>query len=692
MPTTHQALTVGDVRIPLRIHDGSLLSLGAVEVGGLPLRGDANRFLPWFDSYDGHVFRSFRFVGARTLRDRTTITTRAISDPDSPFMERRDSSGDQVLRQTGWDAQPVEADLQIHLEPARATLDGHAFTGFKYWFEYRAEAPAPAIHRLLDRQTWELGGSLDAANDIHVAFRNLFDLPRKKLTRETGFSTVGLDNWAGALPGNLWGRWSLLQPFDMQYGDHGSLIAWFDRVSNIRSVLESTPGEDSLRVVDFHFFEQSRSVTTNPKTVLFCPDKLDHTDALNLWTRVFDQEHDKALRQFNIRKDDPPEIMFGHNVWQDFHFDKTYEQVVDEVADFGADLAFIDSVFENGETFRREIETRIPKADRESTVLGKFQHGHMCLTIDFEVSKPAGGEERLKALCDRAAAKGVRVMSWMSTHYWPRTKLANERKTLGHGSGGIYAVKESGFHPDTGYAGDCWPANMNAPIGDRLRAQILGMCRRTGLSGFLWDSFSNIGWWQIDFSAGNMKPQLDRTMELYAALVNEGLYIQTEAMVFFNPRTSCGLFGGNVYAGDLIGYSYNTTVGLEYPDENGKHADHADLALRGKKPIDELFQCFANRRAPCVGFHRVPKNERDPAAVEAIKTLFRAYRATRGLMKRRTVLKDGAGVRWDNETNTSVIYAFRDIDQPISGRYTRADSGEPHNGSLRKNHVYMVTP
>ncbi|MCX5658686.1 MAG: hypothetical protein NTW19_03060 [Planctomycetota bacterium] len=682
-------LRVGDATLRFEVADDLLRSLGPVDVAGTALRNPSNRFLPWFDSYAGDIFRDFRFREVERRGDATIIHTTAISDPDFLFQERRDSSGDLCLRDQTWDADPATGDFRICLEPASAAIEGHAFTGFRYWFEYDATGPKPVpIHRLADRQTWEVGGSLATELGLHIVCRNLFDLPLKKLTREGGYSTVGLQHHIGLMPGNLWARWSLLPAFDMQYGRYGALVAWFDRVSLIRSAIESKPGEDWLRVIDLHGFEQSTSVRTNPKTILFTPDKLDDVDAMNLWTRVYDQEHAKACKQFGVRTQAPPSVTFGENVWQNFRFESTYENVVNTAAEFAADYAFIDPVWEHGEALRKTVHDLVGKEKFKGTALEKYAFANMCCTFDFEVAETHGGEAELKKLVDRAAAKGVKVISWMAIHYHPHTKLA-EAPALKHGKSGIFAAKESGHHPDTGYAGHCWTANLNGPIAKKIRDQVLGVCERTGLAGFLWDSFSNLGWWQVDYSDGSMRPQFDHMAALFADLVNAGLYIQPEAVVSFSNASCCGLHGGNVYAGELMGYSYNTVISLHYTDPvDNVGGDQLSRVLTGERPIELLFECLAHKRVPGFEFHRVPRETWKAERAAEIKALVQAYKRVRGWMDRRTVLKGGAGVRWDSDAGPSVFYSFKKQAPAWKGEWRGLD--EKPVATLEQSRIYLV--
>lgn len=683
--TTTPILTLGDVTIQPTIDNGLLHSLGTVQVGGVDLRNPATRFLPWFDSFEGDVFRRFAVQEIVPRDDTWVIATRAISDPDVMFRERRDSSGDLCFRNASWDDQPLEADLRICLAPATTEIDGLAFTGFKYWFEYQSDAVP--IHRFVDRQTWEVGGNLD---DVTLLLRSWITPPRMRIGRDTVYSTVGLDHWAKLLPGNLWARWTLLPSFDLQYGADGVLLAWFDQISLIRTVIESNAGEDCLRVIDMHCFEQSHTVSTNPKTVLYAPTQLGEVDALNFWTRVYDMEAEKACRQFGI-SEGPAGIVFSHNVWRNIRFDTTYEHVLDVAEEFGADYVFIDAIWEHQQALHETLEEIIPAEHKENRILQKLELSpNMCITLDFEVAEILGGEEGLKALCDRARAKGIKIISWMAAHMSPNSQVS-QRAELGHGGCGIFAAKESGRHPDTGHPPACWTLNLNTPIYEHLREQVLGVCRRTGLAGYLWDSVSNMGWWQIDYSDGSMRPQYDKMAQMYADLTQAGLYILPEGILTFSNQSCCGLHGGNIYAGDLLGYSYNTSIGFWFGSgEHGIDTYDAQL-IKGLEPIDVYFQCIAHKRIPSLQFHMLPREEWDPERVQQIKDILKVYKTHRHLMQRRTVLPDDAGVLWENDTDVKLLFSFRDQSCPLEGSITDALTDECiSDGLLQANRAYLI--
>jgi len=219
-----------------------------------------------------------------------------------------------------------------------------------------------------------------------------------------------------------------------------------------------------------------------------------------------------------------------------------------------------------------------------------------------------------------------------------------------------------------------------------MRDRLLGVCERTGLSGFLWDSFSNLGWWQIDYSQGTMAPQFARMAGLYADLAKAGLYIQPEALVAFSTHSCCGLHGGNIYAGDLLGYSYNTVIALWFGESDDHGGNYENRILRGQAPIDILFQCIAHKRIPSLNFHLVPRAEWHAPSMVVIKKLLSVYRAQRHRMLSRTVLKNDLGVRWDGG-DRSVLFAFKD--GPAERGTTDAVTGESANMVLA-NRVYLL--
>jgi hypothetical protein len=59
-----------------------------------------------------------------------------------------------------------------------------------------------------------------------------------------------------------------------------------------------------------------------------------------------------------------------------------------------------------------------------------------------------------------------------------------------------------------------------------------------------------------------------------------------------------------------------------------------------------------------LSLHHVPRAEWNPQAAATLKELFATYKAVRHLMQKRTVLKDNAGVLWENDAGQTVLFSF----------------------------------
>jgi len=81
-------------------------------------------------------------------------------------------------------------------------------------------------------------------------------------------------------------------------------------------------GEDALRIEDFHYFINSRKVSSNPKAILWSPHRL--SDVLILWTRLQDQNYERSRAQFGFKEEAPPALIIHENKWRDFRFDVSY--------------------------------------------------------------------------------------------------------------------------------------------------------------------------------------------------------------------------------------------------------------------------------------------------------------------------------------------------------------------------------
>jgi len=193
-----------------------------------------------------------------------------------------------------------------------------------------------------------------------------------------------------------------------------------------------------------------------------------------------------------------------------------------------------------------------------------------------------------------------------------------------------------------------------------------------------------------------MRPQFDKMGSLYAALANAGLYLMPEAVVTFSRHSCCGLHGGNVYAGDLLGYSANTNISLASGSSISAIAEddlhqYEQRLITGQLPIDLFFKAIAFRRVPTLGFQNIPREQWHPERVRQIKDVLAAYKICRRLMLTPTVMKGYAGVLWENGTTTKIYFSFAAQAAPCTGTFMEILTGTPVSGGLLRSFtVYRV--
>lgn len=168
-----------------------------------------------------------------------------------------------------------------------------------------------------------------------------------------------------------------------------------------------------------------------------------------------------------------------------------------------------------------------------------------------------------------------------------------------------------------------------------------------------------------------MRPQFDHVADIYRGLVEANLYLMPEGLVTHCSHSAMGLFGGDIYAGEMEAFSYDSHIPLAAHEEDNSSGPTVDQrTLAGEQPIDVLFRALAHRRVPLLHLHRLPWEQWDASAFEALKRLFAAYREVRDRMVQREVLPDTMGVRWRPGTGGGVgddgrrclVFTFRALE------------------------------
>ncbi len=257
-------LTSG-VTLHMRGEPESLLGVGAVELGGLPLRNPgAPPIAPLVETASGGAYRGCRYLGNEVADDGTVTLHTALMSEDG-----REDRLDWILRGT------------------EREIAGQTYRGVGYAWELRCTDDE--VLAIIDRATWELGGRAEGVTVITqdaYAVDNVF--------------TIGGDCvYAGAAHY----RFAHGDGLDYQCSPAGALAVFHDEVhprvpTSRRAWLERIAYHDTIA------FAGEPTARTPLKCVLYAPE-----GSHDQWTRVHDYVYDRFAEHWGAARETPLPII-----------------------------------------------------------------------------------------------------------------------------------------------------------------------------------------------------------------------------------------------------------------------------------------------------------------------------------------------------------------------------------------------
>jgi len=279
-------LTSG-IRLQFRSAGESLLGVGQVKLGNLPLRNPhAPPIAPLVNTESGGHYVSCRYVGNDAAEDGK-VTMHTILRSATGQEDRLD-----------WIYQPVER-----------TIAGRSYVGFAY--RYVLRGGTEKITEIADRATWELGGSPIGVTVI-------------------GQNAYGVDNVFPITPtetycGGGGARFAGGDGLDYQAAPEGALTMFYDEpIPCVRTYRRGSQAYIQYR--DSVPFAGVGTARTPLKCVLFCR-RGDHDE----WTRLHDYVYGRHAAFWGIRQQTPMPIMNCWMHWRDLA--KEGDQVLYHIAD-----------------------------------------------------------------------------------------------------------------------------------------------------------------------------------------------------------------------------------------------------------------------------------------------------------------------------------------------------------------------
>jgi hypothetical protein len=709
------------VRIGLVQRKGEFLGLGAVRAGRTTLRRADRPMFVAVRGPDAVELCDYRLADRREEGDATVLTF-TMQRRDGDLMDWMVHSVRNRRRLADWTARPRPAEgtrLELTLRPLERTIGPRKYVGFSYQYHY--SSPDIPIYRLLDRGTWEPGGS---AVGCEFWLRNCFVPP---LVRFTSPAEYYCTEWylPGIVNPNIFQFMPLQtesQGFSFTAGDAGLLVTAPAEVRHIRSMFEKP--RDSELIVHWHEHcdDLAGELTTAPVEVLFSPGRSDRVQRANAYEAVRADLSQRLHRQIGMREERV----------------STYGMI----EEWGnADMARYSDLGVPA-LLKAEVKT-IGLANHFQTNMNVFGVSNMCCTVDLKFADSYGGEPAMRRLCGAIRAGGAVPQMWgntsISTLTWQfamRHGREDRVRFLPHEGSIMEALAKSddafvrnpsGAVEADHYAPVFAVMNLRDPAVREYWLRRWGEANQTGLGGIFLDSSFNLSSDKFHFKyqadpkrpegatadqvelLGNVRPAAEppsAVLSQYRAHLD--LMVAMQHLGYEYCSEDLGVFGIHRHGPDV-----KTRLGnLFLWPECLAGFDVESIRRAGGDPDDVYFRGLAYRmvwmifwdiqRDQLSFFYGGVRNESDRPSAWHL-SLLRAFNATTSRMLRRRILPEERGVLYEDANGPAVLWAFEDLtltlDAPVGVRdvITGGEGGgEPSAPTARlkaqAHHVYLLTP
>lgn len=666
-----QIYHLNDIRIEL-LTDGDLfLGLGAIHIGDAQVRSGRLPMRLRSQSYKGSELSELRLVEVCEEPGELRVRLEAVFRP-MDVKPMRDHSFDPVHDLSDWDSHQVsgKGSIEIVILPSQDRFNGAEFHGFSYHYEYRSEE-VPLFY-LLDLASWELDGDITGATAVS---QSSCSDPVAEFHDDTGWTTEGLMHWdldyANPVMTHNLPRWASHQAFDYQYKGDKTLVGVFERVDLIRTVLLREPGKRELKTIDKHLFDQTGEYATSRKSILLNTEPKTGVDQRNLWTWVFDEVHDRARAEFGL-EEEPMIPRLSVNFWHQFTVDSYYRDLLPAAAAIGAKQLFIDNLKKSAMTDR----TPFP---------GKF-NWNMCCGHEYEIAPELGGNVRVKAFVEECRKLDIQPMSWTNNTQALSSPINEAERD---DKGWFVLLEDTRLKYGGAYAGVMSVLDLKNEEARRYFVDShIRIKEETGLDGYLYDSFYNLGFMPISYRDGRPTTMWRECVQAVKELQDAGVHFLIESFgPFGQPQHGCP----RTYSIDRCWVVYKVGLGNDYttipsgPTHEDPRANEAAA----------LYYVLAHMTCPSIPLFR-DEERVDQFWTEAHKQALADYNTNRPRMKKRYLQEDDLAVIWhDAEGARATIWNFADREVSIPGNITDLSTGEdlPHGQSyaLKACHTYGVT-
>jgi hypothetical protein len=668
-----QTITLGNTRIEVLTDGDRFVGIGKCWIGQTQVRSGRLPIRVGSQTFTGHQIDHLKFVKVESDAAGARIRTKAVFRP-MPVKLLRDHSFDPIYDLGDWSDETPSgyADLDIVLRPAGDSFEGVGFSGFAYHFEYNSQ-DMPIFH-LMEQSTWELDGDITGAT---VVSQSSGSDPIFTAGKDNAWSTEAAIYWAPDMfnphmTHNL-PRWASHQAFDFQYKGGRVLLGVFERVDLIRTTMVRDAGKPELKCFDKHIFDQTKSYKTSARKILLIdtPARTE-TDVRNIWTWVIDEVHNRARAEFGMTEvKTTPRL--SQNYWANFTIDTYYRDVLPAAINCGFKELFLDNLNKNDDNVGTNVHNG----------------GNMCCGHEYETSPKLGGPKALKRFIDDCKKHGIRVMSWTNNDQSNCSPLFRKHRDHNKGASWFVHMEDTRLTYGGAYTDVFGILDFKKKEPREYWMNCLKKIKQeSGLDGYLFDSFYNLGFMPVNYEQGRCTTQWRETIQAFAELQKEGIEFLIESFgPWGQPQHGCprsySLDRAWVVYKVQLGNDYTTVpTGQTHEDPRSNEAAAIYYALAHK--ISMVFGLFKNGK-------RI-----DEIWTDAHKQALRDYHAHCDAMHKRFLQEDGLSVLWhDKAGKQATLFNFADREVKLPGEVTDATAGQKlpkaEKYKLQASHTYTIT-
>jgi hypothetical protein len=693
---------------------GFFHGLGEIRVKDTPVRSGRRPMFVEIRSPDGVQLLDYQVHAWQPTAKGLRVELR-MKRRDGGLMEYMVHTVRNRYRTTDWteETRPAaETRLEMELRPVSRKVGGVEGLGFSY--QYRYQSGRLPIYRLLDRGTWEIGGRAKG-NEIWMRNGTVPAITAIRAASQFHSTEWYLPTIANPNIFQFHPLQTHLQGFTFTAAAEGVLVTWPTKVAHIRTLIEKPRETDEIVHYHEHCADLGKTLETAPVEVLFFPGRRDFVARANLYEAWRELVIGALHEQAGMRR----EFVTTYGVmeeWGNVDLARYASHGLPKLVQAGVKTIFTPSHFSNN--------------------MNTFGVSNMCCTTDLRVAESVGAE-KLKALCHKARAAGVRIEMWGNTSVSTLSVILDmrggtpQRVDFPPREGSLIEALSKAADPYVRNPSNAIEADHYTPVfavmnlrDPAVRAYWLAQWKKAhdeiGLDGIFLDSSFNLSsdkfhWIQntqpgrghgatLDQShlLGHLRPeeeppagilsQYHAHLSLMAEMQRLGYHYAGEDLGVFGVNRSGPGVAMRLAALPLWG---NSLCVFDTPAIQKAGAVPGDVFFRGLA-YRLMWYLYWDMRADCLSWNQEKVRGDFDRPTPAQLALLRAYNEAYGVMceSRRTILPGEVGVLYEKDTQ-AVLWSFEDhklatgpanVRNLLDGR-----AADDTDLAARRQQVYLLT-